>query len=62
MKFTCNNKFNEKLKNRENWHKWFAWYPVKVGEHDCRWLESVNRRFKIYVNIGGIFEDVEYIP
>jgi len=26
------------------WHDWFAWRPVRVGENDCRWLETVGRR------------------
>lgn len=26
------------------WHKWFAWYPVRIGERDHRWLETVERR------------------
>lgn len=26
------------------WHRWFAWYPVRVGQNDCRWLEYVERR------------------
>lgn len=30
--------------NKEEWHKWFALYPVKVGFEDCRWLETVERR------------------
>lgn len=25
------------------WHDWFAWYPVRVGEGDVRWLETVQR-------------------
>jgi hypothetical protein len=29
-----------------HWHKWFAWYPVTVGEFDCRWLEWVDRKGK----------------
>lgn len=35
-------------KNREaqlqQWHKWFAWWPVRVGPSDHRWLEFVERR------------------
>lgn len=27
-----------------NWHRWFAWYPVRMGENDCRWLEWVSRK------------------
>lgn len=26
------------------WHKWFAWYPVRIGECDHRWLETIERR------------------
>lgn len=29
---------------RRQWHTWFAWYPVRVGKRDCRWLEFVHRR------------------
>jgi len=32
--------YNEKVK----WHKWFAWYPVIVGDNEV-WLETVERRF-----------------
>lgn len=28
----------------EEWHPWFAWFPVQVGSNDCRWLEVVERR------------------
>lgn len=27
-----------------NWHRWFAWYPVRLGEFEVRWLEWVDRR------------------
>jgi hypothetical protein len=27
------------------WHTWYAWYPVSVGEGDSRWLEHVERRY-----------------
>ena len=26
------------------WHRWFAWRPVRVGPHDVRWLEHIERR------------------
>lgn len=29
---------------RNVWQHWFAWYPVKVGFDDVRWLEMVERR------------------
>lgn len=28
-----------------NWHEWFAWYPVRVGEY-VYWLERVQRIVK----------------
>lgn len=27
------------------WHDWFAWYPVRMGDNDCRWLETVERKW-----------------
>jgi len=24
--------------------KVFAWWPVRIGDNDCRWLEYVNRK------------------
>jgi len=27
-----------------NWHPYFAILPVWVGEHDCRWMEWIERR------------------
>ena len=49
MKFNC-----PKRTPRDDtlWHKWFAWYPVRVGDNDCRWLEFVCRKAipKTYVN------------
>lgn len=35
------------------WHDWFAWRPVKVGECDYRWLETVRRR-KTFEKRGDI--------
>ena len=36
--------FAEREADKEKWHLWFAWYPVRVWRHDCRWLEYVERR------------------
>lgn len=56
MKFNCGKSREQRLrdafvvaeKNAEaarNWHKHFAWLPVRVAEGDCRWLEFVMRRY-----------------
>lgn len=28
----------------DQWHRWFAWYPVNVGCDRVVWLETVERR------------------
>jgi hypothetical protein len=28
----------------EEWHGFFALWPRRVGNHDCRWLERIERR------------------
>jgi hypothetical protein len=44
MRFDCGPTNEEKIKAKEQWHRRFAWVPVCVGSHDCRWLEYVERR------------------
>ena len=26
------------------WHKWFAWYPVKITKDEVIWLEDIIRK------------------
>lgn len=49
MKFNCPSPEQIK-KEMEAWHLWFAWRPVRVGEADCRWLETVQRRGVFHVS------------
>lgn len=44
MKIDCGPTWPEKKAALEQWHDWFAWYPVRVAPHDCRWLERVDRK------------------
>lgn len=52
MKLDCGKK--ERLKKEakkkkiSGWHEWYAWYPVKVAEEDCRWLETILRKPVFY--------------
>lgn len=41
-----------------NWHDWFAWYPVRVGSRDCRWLETVQRKYAGY-SFNGRFSLID---
>ena len=44
MKFNCGPTWEEKKAAKEKWHKWFAWYPIRIGSKDCRWLETIERK------------------
>lgn len=30
--------------DRGKWHKWFAWYPVRISATEIAWLEYVERK------------------
>lgn len=47
---------------RANWHRWFAWRPVRVGSHDCRWLEWVERKSRYECGYEGCYWINEYRP
>lgn len=32
------------MKDQNEWHPWFAWHPVTIGE-TAAWLETVERRW-----------------
>lgn len=57
MKFNCGPTFAERYERKTNWHRWFAWHPVRIASGDCRWLEYVER--KVYYLLGDI-DKVEY--
>jgi hypothetical protein len=44
VRFDCGETYCEKVEREAKWHRWFAWRPVRIGSHDCRWLETVERR------------------
>lgn len=46
------------------WRPWFAWYPVRVSDTQCVWLERVERSYpKAYaVNIISAVDVVKSEP
>lgn len=49
-----------KIKNKEEWHEWFAWYPVVIGD-DIVWLETVRRRkYRTYNDYSMYYLRWEY--
>jgi hypothetical protein len=60
MKFNCGLTWQEKLEAREQWHRWFAWRPVRVATRDCRWLEYIERKITHEIWGMDIYTKVEY--
>lgn len=46
MKFDTRPQQGRRFFRLHQWHRWFAWRPVRVGAHHYRWLEVVERRGK----------------
>lgn len=44
MKIDCGPTWAEKYDMQKQWHRWFAWRPIRIGSHDCRWLEYIERK------------------
>lgn len=62
MKVNCGRGPIAEAKYYLNWHPVFAWWPIRVGENDCRWLEIVERKFTWRGNLSGSFYDPEFRP
>ena len=48
MRFDCGLSLKERFERRKQlgkeWRTVFAWFPVRVGKRDCRWLEYVQMK------------------
>lgn len=44
MKFDPGQTFEEYLAEQGEWHDFFALLPRCLAAHDCRWLETIQRR------------------
>lgn len=66
MKFNCGEPYHlryaKKVQKKLDWHRKFAWWPVRVGQYDCRWLEFVERKGRIGASWGGVVWEYEYRP
>ncbi len=64
MKFNCGPAYEVRWERRHkhltNWHRKFAWFPVRVTEGDCRWLEYVERRGVYYASPYAASWEWEY--
>jgi hypothetical protein len=48
-----------KVERMGEWHRWFAWHPVRVGER-MHWLEFVLRRGGYMPGFDGGYWEWEY--
>lgn len=60
MQFACGKTSAERRAKKQEWHQWFAWLPVNVGQHDCRWLERVWRKGQLLGGPDGYYWFFEY--
>lgn len=44
MKWDCGETWDEYKTRMWQWHRRFLLRPRRVSDHDCRWLEYVERR------------------
>lgn len=53
--------FKFKRKDKYEWHKWFAWYPIWLinnDQHIVIWLRTVQRRY--VMTYDGVGVDINY--
>lgn len=57
MKFNCGptpeQKEADRLHRLTNWHPFFVMWPRRLGEGDCRWLETIERRGRYLLGFDG---------
>lgn len=42
------------------WHRWFAWRPIRISPTQCVWLEFIQRKMRPNMSYGGPIWDKEY--
>ena len=53
MKIDCGETYLEQHARLSQWHRWFAWHPIRLGSHDCRWLEKIWRKGEYYCSYAS---------
>lgn len=53
MKFDCGPTWQTWVEQKSEWHPFFTILPRRVGENDCRFLETIERRLE-YPPFHGI--------
>lgn len=53
-------RLKRRILTNKDWHKWFAWFPVRISDQENAWLEYVERRIEYYDGYDGTYSFVEY--
>lgn len=56
MKLSCGPTYKIWRAKREEWHRFFALWPRRVGDFECRWLEFIEKKeyLTAIVSIGNL--------
>lgn len=60
MKFDCGPTYEEVIEARSKWHPFFAIWPRRVGPHDCRCFEWIERKGTFHSNWADEYWVWEY--
>jgi hypothetical protein len=60
MRFNCGPSYEERFALKQDWHRWFAWRPVRVAPGDCRWLEYLERKGEVFRGLSYYHWAFEY--
>lgn len=60
MKFNCGPTTEERREYLANWHPFFAVLPRRVGSHDCRWFEWIERKGSYIIGRSGVWWNWKY--
>jgi len=62
MKWDCGETRQERVARLTDWHPWFAWRPIQVASHDCRWLEVIERKGSYHRYFGIVLWEYRAKP
>ena len=60
MRFDCGPTWAERRAAKEQWHRFFAVFPRRLGSHDCRWMEWIERKGEVHCGLHGVWWTYEY--
>ena len=44
----------DKWRGCQDWHVWFAWYPVRIDDETVVWLQNLRRHVRVNEDVGVV--------